>query len=418
VALEPASPGDHPVVAGGCRQRHHHHVAATAPDAIVSGRRSGRGAAAILAGAIAIAATACGGSSGGKASQAGARTVSISLTDKGCDPAEASVPAGPVTFNVTNAGTTKVTEFEIKNEDGIIIGERENVVEGIDGSFSLTVEPGEYEMSCPNGDGHATGKLTVTGTGSRRATVSAAALARATTGYHDYVVSQSAGLLAATRTFVRVLKRGDLAGAKSAFGPTRAYYERIEPVAESFGDLDPEIDARVNDVPNVASWTGFHRIEQILWVGGTTDGTQPFASKLLGDVTTLHRKVQTLAFQPAQLANGAVELLNEVAASKITGEEDRYSHTDLADIAANVAGARKAYELLRPALVARSNRALVQTLNARFAEVEQGLERYRRSTPLGFALYGELTAADRKTLAQAIDALAEPLSTVTSKVLA
>jgi iron uptake system component EfeO len=385
---------------------------------MLTGTRSRRGAAAILAGVIALAAAACGGSSGGKASPSGARTVSVTLTDKGCDPVEASVPAGPVTFNVTNAGTTRVTEFEIKNKDGIIIGERENVVEGIDGSFSLTVEPGEYEMSCPNGDGQATGKLTVTGAGNSRATASAAALARATAGYHDYVVAQTAGLLAATRGFVRALDRGDLASAKRRFGPARAYYERIEPVAESFGSLDPEIDARVNDVPDVASWTGFHRIEQILWVGRTTDGTRHYASKLLRDVTTLNRKVQTLSFQPAQLANGAVELLNEVAASKITGEEDRYSHTDLADIAANVAGARKAYELLRPALVARSDRALVRTLNARFADVEKGLEGYRRSTPLGFAVYGELTVADRKTLAQAIDALAEPLSTVSSKVLA
>ena len=135
-------------------------------------------------------------------------------------------------------------------------------------------------------------------------------------------------------------------------------------------------------------------------------------------MTTLNTKVQTLTFQPAQLANGAVELLNEVAGSKITGEEDRYSHTDLADFEANVAGAQKAYVLLRPALIERKDGALVKTLNARFADVQKGLEPYRRSTPLGFALYGELTPKDRKTLAQAIDALAEPLSTVASKVIA
>ena len=83
--------------------------------------------------------------------------------------------------------------------------------------------------------------------------------------------------------------------------------------------------------------------------------------------------MQTLAFQPAQLANGAVELLNEVAGSKITGEEDRYSHTDLADFEANVAGAQKAFELLRPALIERKDGALVKTLNARFADVQKGL---------------------------------------------
>jgi iron uptake system component EfeO len=365
---------------------------------------------------VGVTAAACGGSSS-KASP-GTKTVAMKLTDKGCSPARVSVPAGPVTFDVSSDGTSKVTEFELKNADGIIMGERENIVEGIDGSFSLTIEPGKYVLSCPNGDGDDTGVLTVTGkaTGTM-ATVSAKALAKATAGYHDYIVAQSAKLLAGTKTFVATLDRGDLAAARSQFGPLRAYYERIEPVAESFGNLDPEIDARINDVPNVKSWTGFHRIERILWEQRTTKGTAPYAARLLRDVTTLDTKVATLTFQPAQLANGAVELLNEVAGSKITGEEDRYSHTDLSDFEANVAGAREAFVLLKPALVERGDGALVQTLTARFAAVEKGLAPYRRSTPLGWALYGELTAKDRRSLSQAVDSLAEPLSTVAAKVI-
>jgi iron uptake system component EfeO len=323
-----------------------------------------------------------------------------------------------VTFNVSNEGSSKVTEFELKNDKGIILGERENIVAGIDGSFSLTVEPGTYVLSCPNGDPRDVGVLTATGKPTTpTTTVSAAALAKATAGYHDYVVSQSTKLLAGTRTFVAALDRGDLAAAKNQFGPVRAYYESIEPVAESFGDLDPAIDARVNDVANVRSWTGFHRIERILWEQGTTKGTAPFAKRLLRDVTTLDTKVKSLTYQPAQLANGAVELLNEVAGSKITGEEDRYSHTDLSDFEANVAGAHEAFMLLRPALVERGDAALAKTLDTRFAAVEKGLAPYKRPTPLGWALYGELTAKDRRALAEAVDALAEPLSTVAAKVV-
>jgi iron uptake system component EfeO len=343
----------------------------------------------------------------------------MTLTDEGCSPAKVSIPAGPVTFKVSNAGTTKVTEFELKNQDGIIVGEQENVVEGIDGSFSLTIDPGTYVLSCPNGSGHDTGVLTATGTasGSTR-TVSAAVLKKATTGYHDYVVAESAKLLIGTKAFVAALERGDLAAAKAQFGPVRTHYEDIEPVAEGFGNLDPAIDARVNDVPNVKSWTGFHRIEQILWVKGATKGTAPYATRLLRDVTTLDRKVRTLTYQPAQLANGAVELLNEVANSKISGEEDRYSHTDLSDFQANVAGAREAFVLLQPALVERGDGALAKTIRTRFAAVEKGLAPYKRPTPLGYALYGALTPKDRKSLAQAVDALAEPLSMVAAKVIA
>jgi iron uptake system component EfeO len=381
----------------------------------VSGSWSRTGAAAIVAALVLVTAAGCGGSSS-KASS-GATTVAMKLSDEGCSPAKISIPAGPVTFNVSNTGSSKVTEFEFKNDKGIILGERENVVKGIDGSFSLTVAPGTYVLSCPNGDPHDIGVLTATGKRTAPSTLSAAALTKATAGYHDYVVSQAAKLLAGTKTFVATLDRGDLAAAKSQFGPLRAYYESIEPVAESFGNLDPAIDARINDVPNVKSWTGFHRIERTLWEQGTTKGTRPYAARLLRDVTTLHTKVQTLTYQPAQLANGAVELLNEVASSKITGEEDRYSHTDLSDFEANVAGAREAFVLLRPALVERGDGALAKTVTARFATVETGLAPYRRSTPLGWALYGELTAKDRRTLAQAVDALAEPLSTVAAKVV-
>jgi iron uptake system component EfeO len=369
----------------------------------------------LIVGAVAVA--GCGGS-GSKAGKPGTKTVAMTLSDKGCSPAKVSIPAGPVTFKVSNSGSSKVTEFELKNTSGIIVGEQENVVEGIDGSFSLTIAPGKYVLSCPNGDPDDTGVLTATGkAAAAKTTVSAAVLAKATTGYHDYVVAQSGKLLAGTRAFVQALDRGDLAAAKSQFGPVRAYYESIEPVAESFGNLDPAIDARVNDVPDVKRWTGFHRIEQILWVQGTTKGTAPYAARLLRDVTTLDTRVQTLTYQPAQLANGAVELLNEVAGSKITGEEDRYSHTDLSDFQANVAGARKAFVLLKPALVERGVGALATTLTARFAAVEQGLAPYKRPTPLGWALYGELTPKDRKSLSQAVDALAEPLSMVAAKLL-
>ena len=382
----------------------------------MSGSWSRKGAAGVVIALVAVTAAGCGGSSSKAAP--GATTVAMKLSDKGCSPATVSIPAGPVTFNVSNEGSSKVTEFELKNDKGIILGERENIVEGIDGSFSLTVQPGTYVLSCPNGDPHDVGVLTATGKRSTpTVTVSAAALARATAGYHAYVVSQSAKLLAGTKTFVAALDRGDLAAAKSQFGPVRAYYERIEPVAESFGDLDPAIDARINDVANVNSWTGFHRIERILWEQNTTKGTAPYAKRLLQDVTTLDTKVKTLTYQPAQLANGAVELLNEVAGSKITGEEDRYSHTDLSDFEANVAGAHEAFVLLRPALVKRGDAALAKTLDARFAAVEKGLAPYKRPTPLGWALYGELTAKDRKSLAQAVDALAEPLSTVAAKVI-
>jgi iron uptake system component EfeO len=371
---------------------------------------------AAAAAAATVVLAGCG--SAGTARKAGGQTLAVKLTDAGCSPASLKARAGSVTFDVSNGGSGKVTELELKNRSGIILGERENVVAGISGSFTLNLEPGRYVLSCPNGD-REDGTLVVAGHASRaEPAVASPELTAATRGYGTYVAAQTAQLLSGVQHFVAALRAGDLAEAKRLFGPARFHYEAIEPVAESFGDLDPAIDARANDVADGAEWTGFHRIEQILWVRGTTAGTAPYAARLLRDVQKLSQRAGDLEFQPAQLANGAVELLNEVANSKITGEEDRYSHTDLSDFAGNLAGAKKAFELLRPALVRRGDGALAKRIAARFAAVERGLDAYERPTALGWALYGDLTQADRQRLAKLVGNLAEPLSTVAARVAA
>jgi iron uptake system component EfeO len=362
---------------------------------------------------LAGVAAGCGGKGGGASS---GQTLEVTLTDSGCAPATLRARSGRVTFEVSNGGTSKVSEFELKDRHGVILGERENIVGGITGSFTLTLQPGRYVLSCPNGAGDDQGVLIVSGERVAARSLPRAELAAAVAAYRAYIGRQSDQLLAGVRRLAAALEAGDLDRAKSLYGPVRAHYEAIEPVAESFGDLDPRIDARAGDLAEGVEWTGFHRIEQILWTRGTTAGTGPLARKLVADVATLARKVRALRFQAAQLANGAVELLDEVAHSKITGEEDRYSHTDLSDFQANLAGSREAFDLLRPALEKEGAGDLVKTIDRRFDAVQAGLDRYRRPTSLGFALYGELTAADRRTLAQQLDALAEPLSTVAARV--
>ncbi len=341
----------------------------------------------------------------------------MTLFDGGCTPNQIKVASGPVTFNITNGGTSKVSEMELKNSSGIILGESENVVEGVPGRFSLNLKPGNYVVNCPNGDKEDQGKLVATGTATGQpAGASATLLRTATERYRTYVVTQTAQLQHDTQRFVAALKSGSVERAKALYGPTRIHYEAIEPVAESFGNLDPEIDARVNDVTNPKQWTGFHRIEQMLWEHNTTRGTQRYADELMADVNTLSSKVQDIQLQPAQLANGAVELMNEVSNSKITGEEDRYSHTDLSDFQGNLSGSQKAFELLRPALNQTGNANLATTIQHRFAAVQANLDRYKRNTALGYALYNDLTPADRQKFADEVGALDEPLSTVAAKV--
>ncbi len=348
----------------------------------------------------------------------GAKQLAFQLTDTGCTPANVKVPAGAVKISVTNPGTAKTDEVELKNNDGIILGERENLAPGLSGDFTLTLQPGKYVLNCSfQNEQRDNGSVTVTGATIATKGASQAKLTAAVADYKSYVQGEADALLTQTTAFVAALNAGDLQRAKDLFGPTRSHYEAIEPIAESFGDLDPEIDARVNDVADTSKWTGFHRIEQILWQQRTTKGTERYAAKLLADVKQLDGSIAGLDLQAAQIANGAVALLDEVSSSKITGEEDRYSHTDLADFQANFTGAVEAFKALKPALLESGQQELVASVEAKVATVQTGLDKYKRSTPLGFALYSELTPKDRRQFAQQIAALAEPLSLVAGKLL-
>ena len=226
--------------------------------------------------------------------------------------------------------------------------------------------------------------------------------------YQDYVNGQSELLVDRTAGFVAAVKGGDVEEAKRLYAPSRVPWERIEPVAEKFGTLDPEVDAREGDVPK-QQWTGFHRIEQALWVEDTAEGQAEYATELMTDVERLEREVDDVKLQASDPVFGAVELLNEVSATKITGEEERYSHTDLYDIAANVEGAEVAFDFVKP-VVKEQDPELVREIEARFEDVEQEIEPYRRGD--GWVSYEKVDGEQRRELSQKIDALAEPLSRV------
>jgi iron uptake system component EfeO len=258
---------------------------------------------------------------------------------------------------------------------------------------------------------------TATSTGD---TDTSALLAQGTKDYGVYVSRQAGLLVEAVKPLAVALRKGDLAAAQVSYAKARPFYERIEPVAESFTEgtvaLDPAIDAREGDVP-AAKWTGFHRIEKGLFQAKNTAGLASFGDRLLADSVRLAELVNGLTYQPAELANGAVELLDEVSKSKISGEEERYSHIDLLDVQANIEGSEQAFANLEPAL-AKIDPALAKTVSSAFDGVDAMLDKYRSAgQPSGFVLYNGLAKPDATELAHAVQAIAEPLSRVASKVV-
>ncbi len=235
--------------------------------------------------------------------------------------------------------------------------------------------------------------------------------------YKIYVAGKTAELVKDTHALVDAIKAGEIDKAKALFAPTRMNYESIEPIAELFADLDSSIDARADDFEKGEqdpTFTGFHRIEYVLWEKGTTDGLGEFADKLMSDVATLNDRINGLTFPPDTVVGGAAALMEEVAATKISGEEDRYSRTDLWDFDANFAGAKKIFELLKP-LIAKDDPDFVAKVEANFKAVEDVLAQYKTADG-GYESYEKLTDGDRTILATKVNTLAEDLSTLRGKL--
>ncbi len=235
--------------------------------------------------------------------------------------------------------------------------------------------------------------------------------------YKIFVAENTAQLVTDTEAFVAAIKNGDVEKAKSLFAPTRLSYERIEPIAELFSDLDVSIDARADDYEKAEqdeAFTGFHRIEYGLWSEGTTEGLEGYADRLLADIRELDSRITALTFPPEIVVGGAAVLMEEVAATKISGEEDRYSRTDLWDFDGNFDGAEKIYTLFRP-MVEAENADFVTKVDANFKAVDEVLAKYRTAEG-GFVSYEELTDADRTVLAAKVNTLAEDLATLRGKL--
>jgi iron uptake system component EfeO len=364
------------------------------------------------AGVVAAGLSACSGGAAKPAAGGAGGPVPVTATDTACEVGRAEVTAGASVFAIKNGGS-KITEFYVYAAGDRIMGEVENIAPGLTRELRVELPAGTYEATCKPGMAGKGIRAVLKVSGSAAPLTADAALADATTNYQRYVRSQSAALLEKTQDFVTAVKAGEVAKAKALYPVARTYWERIEPVAEIFGDLDPKIDGREEVIADGMAFTGFHRLEKDLWTTGDVSRSGAIADRLMADVKEVVSKANDEKLSPLQLANGAKELLDEVATGKITGEEDRYSHTDLYDFSANVEGSKAAIAALRPALEQRSP-DLVKRLDTEFANTEQALGKHRVGD--GWRLHNQLSQAQLKELSDAINALAEPISKVAAVV--
>ncbi|GAB2764246.1 peptidase M75 family protein [Terrabacter koreensis] len=347
------------------------------------------------------------GATGGATAAGG--PIIVNATDTACELSATTAKAGTITFEVTNRGT-EVNEFYVYAEGDRIVGEVENITPGLKRELKVEVtQPGSLTTACKPGMVGDGIRGTFTVTGSATAGSADQKVATAIADYKAFVATQTDELLTGTAAFVAAVKAGDVARAKELYPTARLPWETIEPVAESFGDLDPRIDGREDVVEDGMTFTGYHRLEKDLWVSGLQKDSNAVAEQLLADVREIAAKSKTVEPTALTIAGGAKALLDEVATGKVTGEEERYSHTDLWDFRGNLQGSQSALETLRP-VVAERDPALQKALDARFAALNKLLESHRVAGT--FVSYEKLSDADIKALTVSLDALSEQVAKV------
>jgi iron uptake system component EfeO len=349
--------------------------------------------------------------------------ITVTSTSSACKLSSTKAESGTVSFKVRNTGS-KVTEFYLYAKDGKqIVGEVENVGPGLSRDLVVNIAPGTYVSACKPGmigDG-IRDEFTVTDSGKKSSVsdIDKTRLAQAAGSYAKYVEEQAEELLDATKEFVAAYKSGDDAKARTLYPTARVHWERIEPVAESFGDLDPKIDLREADLEQGQKWTGWHLLEKDLWppAKGYTPLTKAerttYADDLLANTETLHERVEDTTYDVTQIGNGSKSLLDEVATGKVTGEEEIWSHTDLYDFQANVDGAHEGFELLE-GILASKDAELTEQIDHRFDDLQTLLDQYKQGD--SFVSYDKVTEAQRKQLSDAVNALSEPLSKMTGAI--
>ncbi|MCP1429663.1 iron uptake system component EfeO [Microbacterium foliorum] len=372
----------------------------------------------------------------------------VSSTDSACAVSGATAASGTLTFDVKN-DSGQTSEFYLLAEDGLrIVGEVENIAPSASRTLTVVAQPGKYFTLCKPGmigEGVGKSEFTVTGDRVEVAGEDSEQKQQAVDLYAAFVKDQVGQLVPSVEELVTAYESGDDETARTLFPQTRAFYERIEPVAEALGTLDPRIDYReVDAVAEGLDWTGFHRIEKDLWVPAqdalNADGETPawqdwapstpqeradYGDQLMADVQELYEYVHSDDFTTALddqgiggISNGAIALLDEVATGKISGEEDWWSGTDLYDFAANVEGSKMAFSLVQDFATAQGDdgAALVSEIEDGYTALEGSLAAHG-SLADGFVGYSELTDADKREFTDLINALAEPLSQLTGTVL-
>ncbi|OOV93044.1 iron uptake system protein EfeO [Pseudomonas sp. MF4836] len=340
--------------------------------------------------------------------------ITVTIHPHSCEPNALSVPAGRASFRIVNR-SERAVEWEIL--DGVlVVEERENIAPGLSQVINANLLPGDYAITCgllsnPRGTLHVT--PTAESDANAKARPSMVAFIGPLSEFRVYLSSQSSALIKAVAALQQAVAAGDLQQAQALYLPARAAYQRLAPAAQRLAELDNAINARADYFEKREQdpqFQGFHRLEYALFQQRDLSGMAPVAQRLLDDVSSLKQQVLAQSLPPEQLVSVVARNVRSLAEVRaVSGEEERYSHSDLNGFASNLQTTRKVIDLLRP-LLSKAAAELLPPIDTAISGLEAQFAALRAGD--GYRTYDSVNATQRQQIADQAKQLADALDAI------
>jgi len=322
--------------------------------------------------ALFVVAAAAGGAAYGKSVQSGTKanlaepvpSTTVSFNRSVCAPEWTHPRGGTQRFVVDNTGIVGGEVYLQNASTGAVYADFEAIGTGAQVSQTVRLGDGIYRFVCLSAETDPIQGPAVTISGSGVIAGMTAAIVPVTRNdldpiakkYQAWVITQLPALLTDARALDAEVAGGNLVAARASWLVAHLDYERLGAAYGAFGDADSAINGTPAGLPagtNDPGFTGFHRIEMLLWHGAYASLIHVYTVRLVSDVQSLIDHFATAQIDPLDIGLRAHEIAENALQFEATGQTDEGSGTNLATIDANLTGTRAVLSFLTDLLATR-----------------------------------------------------------------
>ena len=201
----------------------------------------------------------------------------------------------------------------------------------------------------------------------------------------------------------QAIESGNVQAAQRAYIEARPPYEEIETIAGCFEESDADIDARpyaFEGGETDPEFRGFHKIENLIFAEEDLEAARPHAEMLVLSIAKLRGELnESSRFSPEEQFGGMVALTNEVAAKKVSSEEETWSDQSVLIFKHNWIGVQSQFEPFGE--MHGADRASVQAVHAAYRDAQNTVKPYFKPGIVAAAPYSSVPIKQRRAIADA-----------------